>query len=142
MNKTARKRPLKYTHSMGRVYLSVTTAILSIATTVMLLRGPVLWLYYIACTVSLAIVTFVMKIRLASMRGATSEEGPLPRQESAPGKRLLILVFAIAFAIVASPFLLAGFLPSDIWFIVIVSLATGFSLSDIALYVYCEKMVT
>lgn len=143
MNKNARKRPPKYSHSISKVYLNITTAVLSIILALVLLKEkPLLLLYYIVFTSILATITSVVKIRLASTRPATPQKSSFPNEESAPKKRLLVLLFFIIFAGLASPFLLAGFMPPHIWFILIVGLATGISISEITFYIYCEKIVS
>lgn len=142
MYKTARKKMPKYSHNISRVYLNVTTAILSTILALILLREkPLLLSYYIVLTSILTMIASVLKIRLASMR-PTHQESSFPDMEKAPKKRLLVLLFLIIFAGLASPFLLAGFLPPHIWFILIVGLAASLSISEITFYIYCEKIVS
>jgi len=143
MNETARKRTPRYSHNISRVWLNVATAVLSIILTLILLReNPFFLLYYIILTSVLAMITFVLKIRLANIRSATPQESSFQNEESAPKKGSLVLLFFMLFAVLASPFLLAGFLPPHVWFILIVGLATGISISEIIFYIYCEKIVS
>ena len=136
------KRSPKYTHSTKRVYLNVTTAVLSIIMAITLLGEPLSLGYYVVSTSLVAMIVFALKIRLANMNLAESQESPSSDQESTPRKRVIALFFLTVLAIIASPFLLARFLPPTIWFIVIVSLASGISISELIFFIYCKKMVS
>lgn len=142
MNKTVRKKMPKYSHNINRVYLNVTTAILSTVLALVLLREKtLLLLYYIVLTSILTMIASALKIRFASMR-PKPQESSLPDTEESPKKRLLVLLFLMMLAILASPFLLAGFLPPNTWFILIVGLAASLSISEVTFYIYCEKRVS
>lgn len=142
MYKTLRKKTPKYSHNISRIYLNATTAILSTTLALILLREkPLLLSYYVAFTFILTMIASVLKIRFASVR-PTPQEGLSPDVEEAPKKRLIALLFLIIFAGLALPFLLAGFLPPHVWFILIVGLATGLSISEITFYIYCRKIVS
>lgn len=145
MNKHVRERPTKYPHSIGKVYLNVTTAVLSIVLALTLLKDSLLLSHYIVFTSILATIIFILKIRPQKIvTPSLPQESSFPNEESAPRRRLLLLVFFMIFAILASPLLLAGLMRETphIWFTVIVGIATGMSISEILFYIYCEKMVS
>jgi cobalamin synthase len=140
MKNTVRKRAAGYPHSISRVYLNVATAVLSIVMALLLLRENVLVLsYYLVLTSILAVIPFVLKIRLPSIGQSTSQDNSFLNEESSPQKRLIALLFVTIFALLASPFLLAGFMPPHFWFILIVGVVTGLSVSEILFYIYCKR---
>lgn len=140
MNNTMRKRTARYPHSINRVYLNVATAMLSIVMAVLLLRENVLTLsYYVVLASILAVIPFMLKIRLPRGEQSTSQDNSFLNEQSAPQKKLIALLFVTIFALLASPFLLAGFMPPHFWFILIVGIVTGLSISEVLFYIYCKR---
>jgi MFS family permease len=136
------RRPLtRYPHSIRKVYWNVIIAILSIALTVMLLKQPLLLIYYIIFTFILAMVAFQLKARFSTIFTPIAKDIP-PENEEKPRRRLLVLLFLLIMAILSLPFLLAGVFHEmpHVWFILIMGIATGLSISEVLFYIYCEKM--
>ncbi len=127
----------KYPYSKSRVYLSAIIAILSLILALMsLLQESILMLlYYFFFTVILTVATFLLKTRLYPflMREQFEAEKTQAKTDHTPWKALLLVVFMLI-VFLAIPLLLAGFLSAQAWVILMLSFATGVSISEVVLY--------
>lgn len=92
-------------------------------------------LYYLLSTSLITIATFLLKVRLYPL---ISEERLETEQDQTP-KRILILTFCMLIAVLFVPLILAGFLSGASWFTLIVSYASGVSISEIIFYFSCTR---
>jgi len=135
------KRKLRaYPSSTLRLYLSVFSGVLSVIFALALLGNlPLLLAYYIILTSFLTVAIFWIKLR-SYLRRREPDKAQTQINEQQPVRwRLVFLFFLLIVAMIMSPLLLAKVLPPEIWFILIVGIASGTSLSEIVLYIYCRR---
>ena len=134
MNNDAKKS--EYPYSKSRIYLSVVLAVLSIVLALPLLPTPVLILYYLASTFVIATIVFILKRRYFYTKKTETHQGAAnENSEKRISWKLLILLFSGIITIMVFPLFLAGAHPYA-WFILMISLTSGISISEIVLYVY------
>lgn len=142
MGGAKKERIRRYPFSMKRVYLSMTTTVLSaILAFLLLATQPIFLLFYAGLTAVLAAGIFVLKIRFLMRILDTEDESPPEGEQVSTKWGSLILLFFISLAMVAFPFLLAGILDPSSWFTILISLSSGVSISEVSLYIYTERMV-
>lgn len=133
MNYDAKKN--KYPYSKSRIYLSVVLAVLSLVLALQLLPTPVLILYYFASTFVIATIIFILKKRyFYTKKPETHQRVANENLENRISWKLLILLFSVMIIIMVFPLFLAPVHPYA-WFILMVSLTSGISISEIILYV-------
>lgn len=126
----------KYPYSKSRIYLSVVLAVLSIVLALPLLPTPVLILYYFASTFVIATITFILKRRyFYTKKTETHQRVANENLENRISWKLLILFFSVMIIIMVFPLFLASAHPYA-WFILMISLTSGISISEIILYLY------
>lgn len=119
--------------------MNTATAVLSVILAFLILKDMdiSLLLYYILSVVLLTAIALVLKIRFSSARG---HEEDLAKEDWEPiGLRGLLILFCVLTVFILSPLLLARFLPSSVWFILLISFISGVSLSDLLFYLYITR---
>lgn len=126
----------KRKNSHGRligVYFSAITAVLSVILAVLVLQSsPILLVYYFISTFFITATVFVLRKRLFIRTSKPSEEKSQQTKKS--GSKGLILLFFVLLAILVGPLFLAKILDPATWFILMVSLTSGVSITEIAFY--------
>ena len=135
-----RKRP-KYPFGTSGVYTSVILCLLSFVLAVLLLSEKPWFLpYYFIFSISIAVVVFVVKNYILSVRESRQYQNTMAeaQEEKEGGTRwgLLILAFLGLLLLIAVPLALANFLEPVIWVILLVSFSTGVSAAEFILYLY------
>jgi hypothetical protein len=133
---------LKRRHSpaKARTCFNVVTAVLSTFLAVLLLHfypeWPSLYLCYFISTFVITVVTYLLRIRLSKIGKAELQENDSNKTED---RRIswkgFISYFFVLLAFLLVPLLLAGVLDPKIWFILIVSLASGISIAETFFYI-------
>lgn len=130
----------RYPYPKSRIYLSIIITIMSLILALQLLPTPILILYYFASTLIIAAMIFILKRRiLYTKKTGTHQRSSNEDSENLISWKLLILLFSVMITIMVAPLFLANFLDPYIWFILIISLTSGISISEITLYVYMRK---
>lgn len=122
---------------MSAVYLNATTAVVSVVIAFLILGSPYTWLLYYAVFTSIvtAIMFIFKKSLIKTQVPGLSDSGNIRSQKRTfTWKTLPIFIVLIACLFV--PLLLAGFLDPYIWFILLVSFASGVSTSEVILYLH------
>lgn len=131
------KSKSKYPYSKSRVYFSVLISAFSLVLALQLLPTPALILCYFASTAIIATITFLLKRRYFYTKTTEAHQTVADKNvEKRTSWKLLILFFSVMILILVSPLFLASFLDPNTWFILMVSLTSGVSISEILLYVY------
>ena len=127
----------KYPHSKSRILLSILMSALSLVLALLLLPTPALILYYFASTSIIVAITFLLKRRYLYTDTTGTHQGVSGENvEKRASWKLLIFLFLLMIAILVAPLFLASLLDPRAWFILVVSLTSGVSISEIALYAY------
>ena len=119
--------------------MNTATAALSMILAFLILKDVdiSLLLYYILSAVLITAIALALKIRFSSAR---EHEEDLAKEDEEPiGLRTLLILFCVLTIIIMSPLLLARFLPSSVWFILLISFISGGSLSDLLFYLYITR---
>lgn len=119
--------------------MNTATAALSMILAFLILKDVdiSLLLYYILSVVLMTATAFALKIRFSSAR---EHEEDLAKDYDEPiGLRGLLILFCVLTFFILSPLLLARFLPSSVWFILLISFISGVSLSDLLFYLYTTR---
>ena len=130
--------------------MSLMTAILSIALALVIFlpreNSILLLSSYGIFMLVITVVAFKLRVRLLSIE--KSEEAKETGQEAEKGTRgwkTVLLVFLVLLTVLTVPLFLAGILPlllgdlgRYIWFILIVSAASGISIAEILFYLYAR----
>jgi hypothetical protein len=134
------KQLKRYPASPSRLFLNITTSVLSIIIAFVLLKDyPLLISYYAILTFIIAIAMFWLKLHFHLKRQEPEKErSPNNTERTSPWKSMALLFLIIA-GIIMFPLLLTRVLPPQIWFIVIISIASGTSLAEPLFYVYCRR---
>jgi membrane protease YdiL (CAAX protease family) len=129
----------EYPYPKTRVYLSAAIAVLSIILTVHILYflegKPILLLYYFASTSLITAIAFMLKSYLLPIRKPKPSGEKSLQAKEAPRWRTLIFIFCILLALMFVPLLLVMVLDPYSWFILIVSLTSGVSISEVFFYI-------
>lgn len=139
LRQKTRKGYLKYEFSMSRLYMDTATAVLSVILAFLILKDVdiSLLLYYMLSVVLITVIALVLKIRFSSVRG---HEEDLAKEEGEPiGLMKLLILFCVLTMLIMTPLLLVRFLPSSVWFILLISFISGVSLSDLLFYLYITR---
>lgn len=106
-----------------------------------LLVEPMWILLYAFLTFVITVVAFLLKRRLYAFIVEEKTEGERPHQTTTNHTRWKMLLFAFLMLIgfIMVPLFLAGFLSGSMWFILVVSLTTGVSVSEIILYILAHS---
>lgn len=139
LRQKTRKGYLKYEFSMSRLYMDTATAVLSVILAFLILKDVdiSLLLYYMLSVVLITVIALVLKIRFSSVRG---HEKDLAKEEGEPiGLMKLLILFCVLTMFIMTPLLLVRFLPSSVWFILLISFISGVSLSDLLFYLYITR---
>jgi hypothetical protein len=99
----------------------------------LLLDYPTLMFYYILSTIIMTFVTFVVKVHLYALITSELQEEAKTERNHFAWKNILLAFFMLLGGLLA-PLLLARFLGGYSWFILITSLITGVSFSEIIIY--------
>ena len=94
---------------------------------------PALLLYYLLFTLLITAIAYLLRTRLFPIRVVKAENAPRETKTSTPWMSF-ILLFCAVLALLAVPLLLASVLPPQSWFIFIIGLVSGLSLSDMLVY--------
>lgn len=122
----------KYPHNKAVVYLSVVTAVMSVAIAFLLLDTPILLLSYFATTSIITVTAFALKsLLLTRVQKASETDDQYVKNTK---WQTLIFVFFMLFAFLILPLFLAGFLDPYVWFIFMIGLTSGFSVAEMLLY--------
>ncbi len=128
---------VRYPHRTKRVYLNIATVALAV-----LLAGltfpaypewPALLLYYLFFTLFITTIVYLLRTRLLPTRLIEAKDGPRETKAGTPWTAF-ILLFCAVLALLAIPLLLASVLPPQSWFIFIIGLISGLSISDMLVY--------
>jgi len=141
--KIRRKRP-KYPFGTSGVYTSVILCLLSFVLAVLLLSEKPWFLpYYFIFSISIAVVVFVVKNYILSVRESRLYQNNTAeaQEEKEGGTRwgLLILAFLGLLLLIALPLALSNFLEPVLWVILLVSFSTGVSAAEFILYLYLRR---
>jgi len=139
LRQKTRKGYLKYEFSMLRLYMDTATAVLSVILAFLIVKDVdiSLLLYYMLSVVLITVIALVLKIRFSSVRGY---EEDLAKEEGEPiGLMKLLILFCVLTMFIMTPLLLVRFLPSSVWFILLISFISGVSLSDLLFYLYITR---
>lgn len=128
----------KYPSNIAQVYLSVVTAVLSIALALMLLKTPMLLLNYFITTFIVTAVTFFFKLHLLVIGTREVSETDTQYSKRAPRWKAPILFVLLLIVCIFLPLFLAGFLNPYVWFIFMVSFTSGLSIAEILLYLHMQ----
>lgn len=119
--------------------MDTATAVLSVILAFLILKDVdiSLLLYYMLSVVLITVIALVLKIRFSSVRG---HEEDLAKEEGEPiGLMKLLILFCVLTMLIMTPLLLVRFLPSSVWFILLISFISGVSLSDLLFYLYITR---
>lgn len=129
-----------YTNSKIRIYWSIIITVLSLILAFLLLQTPTLILRYFASTLIITTLVFILKRRYFYSRIRENYKDATEGDSEAPSSwKPVILLFLVMIIVLVFPLFLAGFLDSYTWFIFIISLTSGISISEVALYVYLKS---
>jgi len=135
MNPTGNR---KYPANIAQLYLSVVTAVLSIALALMLLETLMLLLSYFITTFIVTAVTFFIKLHLLAIGTREAPETDTQYPKRTPRWKAPILFFLLLIVCIFLPLFLAGFLNPYVWFIFMVSFTSGLSIAEILLHIYIQ----
>lgn len=90
-------------------------------------------MYYLLFTLLITAIAYLLRTRLFPIRVAKAENAPHVTKTGTPWMSF-ILLFCAVLALLAVPLLLASVLPPQSWFIFIIGLVSGLSLSDMLVY--------
>jgi len=129
----------EYPYSRNRVFLSVAVALMSILLVLMTLLGDAtLMIYYTFATCVVIVITFLLKKRFYSLL-TTEAHQKTTDEDKRTSWKALIATFLMLIGLTMVPLLLAGLLSGPAWFIMITSLTSGVSISEIGLYVQANR---
>ena len=139
MSPNNRERRVSYHLSKTRFCMSIMIIALSIILAFLLLRNPLFLTYYFISMFIVTISIFVLRIRLTRIRVSQLEKTSPETEEGTHGlKTVLLMVFALI-AFLALPLFLAKLLDPYIWFTLLISFMTGYSLADIVFQLYTRR---
>jgi hypothetical protein len=138
---SSRRRKGAYPSRMSGVYLSSIIAVWSVILALLLLQNVPLLAYYVLTTVIITASVFVLKMRLYTRpklaEAPPDEEQILVKSEKRRGSwKMLLLVFCMLLTALFVPLFLAWVLPSEAWFVLIISFTSGVSIAEVLLYLY------
>ena len=130
----------EYPYSRNRVFLSVAVALMSILLVLMTLLGDAtLMIYYTFATCVVIVITFLLKKRFYSLLTTEAHQKTTENEDKRTSWKALIATFLMLIGLTMVPLLLAGLLSGPAWFIMITSLTSGVSISEIGLYVQANR---
>lgn len=140
MSFEARKRRTKYPYGKVRVYWSAIITALSIILALLLLKSPLLLLYYLVLTLVLTAVVLALKIRFLRMRVPGVREEELSETESRAHRwRSLLILFGLLMVFLFLPLLLAKFVHPESWFVSLISYTSGVSTAEVVFFLITRK---
>ncbi len=126
MNSNRKQKNLSRT--LG-VYLSAITIVFSVILALLSLDNPVFLVGYLVSTLAITVITYLSRIYLSHLR--TSEPYDNHVEKGTPGWKSYALILLMLIAVFVFPLFLAGFVDPYLWFIFMISLASGISISQI-----------
>lgn len=135
MNLNSERKGKNLSKTSG-VYLSAITIVFSVVLALLSLDNPIFLAGYLVSTLSIAVITYLLRIYLSRLR--TSEPYDNHAERRPPGWKSFALILLILVAIFVFPLFLAGFVDPYLWFILMISLAAGVSISQIVVYLRGE----
>jgi hypothetical protein len=136
-----KRRKGAYPSRMSGVYLSSIVAVWSVILALLLLQNVPLLAYYLLTTAIITASMFVLKMHLYTRpklaETQTNKEQMSVKGEKRPGSwKTLMLVFCMLLAALFVPLFLAWVLPSEAWFVLIISFTSGISIAEVLLYLH------
>ena len=137
MVSNARRRRAGYPFSDVGVYISAIVAALSIILALLVLREPILLVFYFVATFILTLTVTALKYRFLFARKSQSSKNSLEKRGSQKWK-MILLAFCFIVALI-SPVLLLPVLSPASWFVGLDSYVSGVSLSEVILFCHLRR---
>ena len=131
------KRKDKHISKTLGVYLSAITIVLSVILALLSLDSPILLIGYFVSTLSITTITYLLRTHLFHLRTTETDDNQVGKSIS--GWRAFALILLMLIAIFVLPLFLAGLIDPYLWFIFMISLASGVSVSQIVVYFRREE---
>lgn len=136
-----KRKKAKYRSRMSGVYLSAIIAVWSGILAFLLLQNIPLISYYALSTALITAAVLILKIHFVTRPGLmgtleTPEQDSLQTEGKRVSWKVLMLVFCMLLAALFVPLVLAWIVPSDAWFVLIISLTSGVSIAEVLFYLY------
>lgn len=119
------------------VYLSAITIVLSLILALLSLDTPILLISYFVSTLSITGITYLLRTYLLHLRKSEQYDNLVRKRP--PRWRNFALILLMLIAVFVFPLFLAGFVDPYLWFIFMISLASGVSVSQLVVYLRREE---